>query len=123
MPEKIATTMARPSEKPTWRSVLRAPEPTPATCGGSEPIAAAARVGIEKPMPAPTKTTRQVASHTVDVPVQLGQQRQAQAKKQSTRSTAGIRGPILSTSRPTLGATISPVSGIGVIAIAAFSSL
>ena len=37
--------------------------------------------------------------------------------------TAGTRGPILSTSRPTLGATISPVSGIGVTAMAAFSSL
>ena len=121
-PEKIATTTANPSEKPTCLSVFSAPEPTPATCGGSEPIAAAAIVGIVNPMPAPRKITRQAASYTVDSPFSCASSVSPTAKNRQP-ITAGVRGPILSTRRPTLGATRSPVSGIGVTAIAASSSL
>ena len=107
--------------KPTWRIVLSEPEPTPRTCGGSDAMEAADRVGIARPMPTPMKATRHITSHSVVSPPSCASRIRPTAKN-AAPAAAGKRGPMRSFRRPALGATIRAITGITVIAMAARSS-
>ena len=117
----MATSRATPIVKPTCRIVLSEPEPTPRTCGGSEAMEAAERVGIARPMPMPMKATRHITSQSVVPPPSCASSARPTAKN-AAPAAAGKRGPIRSFSRPALGATSSASTGITVMATAARSS-
>ena len=53
---RIAPISAIPSEPPTWRKLLRTPEPTPALSTGTEPIAAEVIGDIVIAIPTPPRS-------------------------------------------------------------------
>ena len=67
--------------KPTWRSVLSAPQPTPATLGGSEPMAAEETEGKTRPMPIPDEDDAPGHRQRRALRVELGEQQHAHAEE------------------------------------------
>ncbi len=107
--------------KPIWRMVLSEPEPTPRTCGGSDAMDAAERVGIARPMPTPRKATLHITSHSEVLPPSWAS-RIRPMPKNAAPAAAGSRGPMRSFRRPELGAMIREITGITVSATAARNS-
>ncbi len=85
-------------------------------------MAAAASTGMLNAMPTPTSMTRQVASQAEEAAPSCERATMPPAKN-SAPMVDGTRGPMRSASRPTKGEMSRDTAGMGVMAMAARSSL